>query len=180
MAILVSIGCEPRNLSSPIPARGDACLEARSEPPGADRESIHADPQAAGEFPPAVDSLSLRVAVVLDDQGPVLRFELVQTVGEALEGSLSTIVCLRAVRRRIVLGCRPGFVEWDLALIAADIFQQHESRDDVTVASRRCDLDTARFLQRPADAVKRFVGKDVRCGPVAAIEVRDEASTNLE
>jgi len=123
--------------------------------------------------------LSFRVAVVLDDQVPVLRLEPVQTAGEALEGALGRFICLRPVRRGIER-YRPGFVEWDLALTSPDVFEQDESRDDVTVASGRSDLDAPRFFQRAADAVQRFVGKSVRCRSVAAVEIRDQASTNLE
>src|SRR5882672_5840889 len=162
-----------------LAADGDTPLQACPEPPRADPEGVHADPELPGEVSTPVDSLSLRVAIVLDDQVAVFRLEPVEALVEAIERLVGAVVGRRHDRSRVV-NPGPRFIVRDIAAALSNVLEEHEPRDDVTVAGGGSDLDASRLFERPADSIEGLVGEHVGCGTVAPIEVRDEPAADLQ
>src|SRR5262249_43494735 len=98
-----------------------------SDAPGTDRERIHGDAKPLGELAATLDLLLPRLGVVLDDELTLLRLQALEAAIEALETALAFDVGLGPTERPRHVG-HPRFVEWHVAALAPQIFEQHEPR----------------------------------------------------
>jgi hypothetical protein len=138
-----------------------------------------------------LDPLPPRIAIVLDGQLALIRPQLLQATIETVETLFPNYVALvrleiaaradaraRAARSRDLDD--PRLVEGDLPAIAPDVLEQDESRDHVTISSRRPGEDHTGLLQRSGDAIERLVRQLISSRAIPPIEVRDQSSTHLE
>jgi hypothetical protein len=150
---------------------------------GTNRERIGGNAQPCRQFPPSLDFLTLRIPVVLDDQLALLRLQLLQTALEALIPLFLTGDVL--VRSGSLDGYRravwtPLLVERDVPMVAPEVFEQHEARDDVAIASWWRDRDRAGLLECSADSIERFIGQLISRLAVPSLEVGDQPPTHRQ
>src|SRR5258706_2627405 len=143
------------------------CLEAGFElvadPARPNAHRVHCETQPSSELAASLDLGALLAPVVLENELPIMRRELLQATFETVELSPPD---------RVVWVGRPcglrrqnsrTFVERDIAALgSADVLQKHELRDDVAITGRRSVRDRALFLQPAGHPVQRFVSQLIR------------------
>ena len=166
-------------------AGASAPLHARQQPiadsAGPNRQGVHRDTQPIGQGPAALDLLSARVAVVLDDEGALLRLQLIQAPVQAIEAPLTQQMVLMQLGQDCpLIGAHRRFIQTDVAARAPQIFEEDEPGDDVAVPRRRSDDDFTALLQRASHPVECLVSQLVGGGTVPPVEVRDQSPAHLE
>jgi hypothetical protein len=147
----------------------------------ADAKCVPRNAEAIGHLAAVLDALLPLVAVVLDNQLPLVHGQLFQATLETVEPPLPH----RDVFPRFDPAGRPrrrgGLrVEADLPALSSEILEQDESRDHVAIPGWRRRLDEAGLFQRPADPVECLVRQFVGCRPIPPIEVRDQTAAHFD
>src|SRR5258707_6152379 len=128
------------------------CLEAGFElvadPARPNAHRVHCETQPSSQLAASLDLGALLAPVVLENELPIARRELLQATFETVELSLPDCV---------VWGGRPcslrrqnsrTFVERDTAALgSADVLHEHERRHDVALTGRPTVRDRALLLQ---------------------------------
>lgn len=169
-------------MSFPGLARSHATLERAANPARPNRQRVRCQTEPYRKLAASGGGALGSAGIVVEDQLPIARRQCAEATVEAREARFQPrrIIRHRRVSGRIRSARFDGNFQRALVPGAADMFQEHELRDDIAVSPRGTFRESSLLFEPARDAVQRFVRKIIRIAATLSIEIRAEPSAHLE
>ena len=154
-----------------------ARFEPITNPARPDGERVRGQSEPQRQLPAILDLGALLAPIVFKDQVPFILSQRLQASFETVERFFSSL--FDSIKVIAV-----GAIQIDHAVLLyfgpAEILEEHELRDDVTVVSGRRVNDGALFVETAGNAIQRFVGEFVSGQTPFAGEIPDQPAAHVE